>query len=116
MARLSLRFLLLSILCALLGFIYELFGHGVYSAYMVYAFAIPLCGGALPTLLLSLRGKRCFPSAVSRMLWHLGIATLTVGSFVRGALDIYGTTNARLPCYALAGLLLLLAAICLWKR
>ena len=35
--------------------VYGLFGHGVYSYYMTYAFMIPLLAGALPHLLLALK-------------------------------------------------------------
>ena len=32
----------------LFGAVYEYFSHGVFSAFMVYAFLIPLLGGYLP--------------------------------------------------------------------
>lgn len=65
---------------------------------MVYAFAFPFIGGALPFLGLGLY-KRDLPGKVPCDLYHAGIATLTVGSFFQGALEIYGTTNRLVAVY-----------------
>ena len=43
---------------AVLGAVYELFSHGVYSYFMLYAFLFPLAGGALPLLALSLSRRQ----------------------------------------------------------
>lgn len=45
-------YLLVTILCAAFGAVYELFSHGVFSYYMLYAFGVPLLGGVLPLLLI----------------------------------------------------------------
>lgn len=39
--------LAVSAFCTVFGEVYEHFSHNVYSAYMVFAFAFPLAGGAL---------------------------------------------------------------------
>ena len=94
-----------SVFCAVFGAVYEHFSHNVYSAYMVFAFAFPLIGGALPFLILgALRVKRI---AAPEKLYHFGIAALTVGSIINGVLEIYGTTNALSVVYWYAG-----AALC----
>lgn len=103
-------YLLVSLLCALFGAVYERFSHGVYSFYMIYAFAFPLAGGALPFLAISLFRKR-YPGAVARNLYHSGIATLTVGSIVQGILDIYGTTNRLTGLYWIVGVILVVSGI-----
>ena len=97
--------------------VYERFGHGVWSPYMVYAFLLPLCLCAAPALLLALR-RREMPPRWARVLWNCGAAALTVGSLVRGALEIYGTDSRLLPVYRYAGFLLLSAAAlgCLVRR
>ena len=43
-------YLIISILLMIAGAVYEHFSFGVYSYFMIYAFAIPLAGGALPFL------------------------------------------------------------------
>lgn len=100
--KVALVYLLISVFCALFGAVYEMFSHGVYSYYMLYAFAFPLVGGAMPALLLILSG-RAYPGTAARMLYHCGIATLTVGSIIQGVLEIYGTTNAMTVWYWIIG-------------
>lgn len=82
--------------------IYEYFSHQVYSGYMILAFTIPLVGGALPFLVIALLGRK-FPGRAAVNLYNSGIAALTVGSIMRGGLEIYGTTNNLTDVYWLAG-------------
>lgn len=48
MNKTALYYLFISLFCILFGAVYELFSHEVYSYFMLYAFVIPLGGGALP--------------------------------------------------------------------
>lgn len=96
-------YLLISLFCTLFGAVYEKFSHEVYSAYMIYAFLFPLAGGALPFFALSLFSGRHLPGRLPVNLYNSGIAALTVGSFFQGALEIYGTTNALVRIYWVAG-------------
>lgn len=98
-------YLLISLFCILFGAVYEIYSHEVYSYYMIYAFCFPLVGGALVFSALSFLKLTKYPHAVSRNLYHSGIATLTVGSIVRGVLDIYGTTNVLSDYYWQLGIL-----------
>ncbi len=107
----ALVYLLLSLFCVLFGAVYELFSHGVYSFSMIYAFVFPLAGGALPFLLLGFCKMKKYPGSAARHLYHSGIAALTVGSIMQGILDIYGTTNALIRIYWLAGIALLTAGV-----
>ena len=54
-------YLLVSLVCAVFGAVYEHFSHGVYSGYMAYAFLFPLAGGALPFLTMFLLSPRQIP-------------------------------------------------------
>ncbi|MCR5293978.1 MAG: hypothetical protein K6E30_02230 [Lachnospiraceae bacterium] len=93
-----------SLFTALFGAIYERFSHEVYSYFMIYAFAFPLAGGVLPFFLLGTVKTKRYPNTVLRYLFHAGIATLTVGSIMKGVLDIYGTTNSLTNFYWFAGI------------
>ncbi len=73
---------------------------------MGFAFLIPLLLGALPALLM--RKER---SPVTAQLYGGFVLTLTLGSLVKGALDIYGTTNGKLIAYPILAGFMLLAAI-----
>ena len=92
---------------ALFGVIYESFSHGVYSGYMIGAFAIPLGLGALPYGVLFAVKKD--PGRIFINLWNAGIAAMSVGSVFRGVLEIYGTTNSLSVVYPIAGGILLAA-------
>lgn len=104
--REALAFVVVSLACALLGAVYELFSHEVYSYYMIYAFVLPLALGALPNLVIELRRLRP-PSRIAANMWNSGVATLVVGSMFRGALDIYGTTSCFVVVYLGVGAILL---------
>ena len=110
-AKTALVYLILSVFCALFGAVYELFSHAVYSFYMIYAFGFPLVGGALPYGILSAFHLGKSSSALARNLYHSGIATLTVGSIVRGVLDIYGTTNSLSRYYWFVGIFAVVAGV-----
>lgn len=116
-------YLIVSIFVALFGGIYEIYSHGVYSNFMIYAFAFPLVGGCLPFFLLgmwSYIGDNTHPiylqppGTLCRNLHHSGIATLTVGSIIRGVLDIYGTTSYLSKIYWIVGIAFLLSGIILY--
>lgn len=96
-------YLLVSLFCALFGGVYEYFSHEVYSNCMIYAFFIPLAGGTLPFLGMSLLHCPRVPGKLPRNLYHSGIAALTVGCLFQGVLDIYGTTNSLIRIYWIAG-------------
>ena len=114
MALTAFVYLLISLFCALFGFVYECFSHEVYTLYMIYAFALPLAGGTLPYSCFALFFPRRYPGRAARNLYNAGIATLTVGSLFQGALVIYGTTNRLTWAYPIAGGLLLAAGILLY--
>ena len=109
------RYLAASVLIAAAGAVYGLFSHGVYSYYMTYAFMIPLIGGAVPHLTAALRGTSCSGSHAAaacgakrgryRDVQLAVIAALTTGSLLKGALDIYGTTNRLLIVYPVIAVL-----------
>ena len=112
-AKTGFIYLLLALVLALFGAVYEVFSHGVYSYYMLYAFAFPLAGGALPFYGMALSYCR-LPGRASRNLYHSGIAALTMGSVFEGILEIYGTTNRLVGVYWIAGAVLLACGILLY--
>ncbi|MGN1155040.1 MAG: hypothetical protein ACI4TK_02575 [Agathobacter sp.] len=119
--KIAVNYLLASIFVAFFGVVYEMFSYGVYSYYMLYAFVFPLIGGVLPFLLLAIYGdserfsKIKTPTALSRGLYHCGIATLTVGSVICGVLEIYGTTSYLTKYYWIVGVTLILTGLLLCK-
>ncbi len=113
-AKIGFTYLLISIFCALFGAIYEHFSHEVYSGYMIYAFAFPLVGGALPFLGMAQFKCPILPGWTAFHLYNAGIATVTVGSIMEGVLAIYGTTNELLKIYWYVGGTLIAGGIILY--
>lgn len=107
-------YFLIALFCAVFGAVYEVFSHDVYSFFMIYAFGFPLVGGTLPFWLLAREKNATYPGTVARNLYHSGIATLTVGSIVRGVLDIYGTTNVLSGYYFNVGWILTIIGVVLF--
>ena len=83
------------------GAVYELFGHQVYSCFMICVFAFPLLLGLIPFFLMQKLG-RAFPGRSADLI-HAGVAALTVGSILQGVLEIYGTTNPLTSVYWISG-------------
>lgn len=108
--RTAFAYVLVTALTALFGGVYEAFSHGVWSGWMVYAFAFPLALGALPFGWMAMK-RKALPCRWCCRLHHAGVATLTVGSIIEGVLAIYGTTNHLIIVYWAAGGLLLLGGL-----
>ncbi len=109
--RKAFTYLVISIVLAIAGAVYEHFSFGVWSNFMVYAFMIPLAGGTLPYMLRYLvSGAKPRKISAAGWVWHSGIATLTVGSVVHGILAISGRPNHLTIVYLIAGTALLASA------
>lgn len=100
------NYFILSVICLIFGIIYELFSHGVYSIYMWGAFLIPLLLGCLASLIFFKK-----QNVIENNLYNAGIITLTIGSILKGVLDIYGTTNEKLILYLILGVLFIVLSI-----
>lgn len=90
-----------TVFLALFGAVYEAFSHGVYSYYMIYAFAIPLILGVVPYTIMKIKNN--YPKALPLKLWNAAIATFSIGSVFKGVLEIYGTDNSLVLTYPIAG-------------
>ena len=100
--RIARNYLIVAVICAAVGVIYELFSHQVWSVFMIGAFAVPLILGVLPNLVIAI-GRLKTPSLAAENLYACGLVTLTLGSLLKGVLQIYGTTNELLDYYWLVG-------------
>ena len=90
-----------TVFLVLFGAVYERFSHGVYSWFMLCAFAIPLLLGVIPYTLLLIQSRD--PGRAAVTAWSSGIAALSFGSVLQGVLEIYGTTNALIAVYPIMG-------------
>ena len=100
--------LLAGTIVALFGGVYEHFSFGVWSYWMVYAFA-PCMLSALWLMTLS-HGRR-IPGTGFLPLLESAAVILTLGCVCKGILEIYGTGNRLLWWYPIVGAALLAAAV-----
>ncbi len=112
-SKTSFIYLIISLVLALTGAIYELFSHGVYSYAMIYAFAVPLIFGTLLNMIME-RLKAHMPGSLTRQIWHSGTGTITLGLLISGVFQIYGSANQLLNVYYIAGLILLVTGAILY--
>lgn len=110
-AKIALCYLLISIFCGIFSGVYEIFSHEVYSPFMIFAFAFPLVLGCLPFFVLWFFKIKKHPSLWAKNFLHSGVATLTVGSIIKGVLEIYGTTNQLSEYYWPVGVCLYLLGL-----
>ncbi|MBG0783491.1 MAG: hypothetical protein H0S79_00150 [Anaerolineaceae bacterium] len=87
----------------LIGFnyLYSLFGHGVTSPYMTYAFVYSLVLGVLGFVIL---GRLSLENRTAYHLYNAGIVTLIVGSLLRGIFDIAGADSTSPMYYFVVGI------------
>lgn len=101
-----LTYLILSVISIVIDKVYGIFGHGVDSKSMTWMFLYPLLGGALMYFLIGrliphitkLTGYRVFFN-----IYNSGIATLTLGSLLKGIFEIAGTNSPYLEYYYMGG-------------
>ena len=82
---------------------------------MINAFAYPLVMGCLPYLADN-RGIIKTAGPVGETLLMASIATLSIGSVIKGVLEIYGTTSFLTTVYPVLGAVLLIGAIAVCMR
>ena len=87
------RYSEITILCFVIFIIYNIFSHGVYSNYMTLLFAWPLVLGFVPSLILALVPALIEPTDLTKVLYHTGLASVTVSSLLRGIFEIAGTSS-----------------------
>ena len=101
----SITYLILTVVTVIIEKIYRLFGHGVTSPAMTWMFFYPLAGGLLIYLVsrtkIGIVDAERFRSFSN--LYHSGIATLTIGSFLKGVLVIAGTDSVYPPYFYIVG-------------
>ena len=111
--RTAFTYLAVSLLCAVFGFIYELFSHGVFSPFMAFCFMPTLLLGVVPFLFVYFKGMY-FPHRAAYNIYNSGVSTLTVGFIFTGVLQIYGTTNRLCAVYYAAAAVLIVSGALIW--
>ena len=93
-----------TLVCIAFNYIYSLFSHGVSSPFMSYAFVFSLVLGVVG---FTVFGRLNLDNRIAYNLYNAGIATLTVGSILRGIIDIAGADTTYPVYYFFVGTLLI---------
>lgn len=110
----SRNYLIYSIIVLLISIVYEMFSHNVYSNYMIFSFVIPLVASLITFFFYKI--NKVVNNFTSN-LFYSSVLTLTTGSFIKGVLDIYGTTNSFVNIYLIIGIItILLTIVSLFKK
>jgi len=112
--RTIITYWLVSIAAIAVDNIYAIFGHGVRSPAMTWMFLYPLLGGGLVFLLIKLLFPQSIKASGYRLFYNVynsGIAALTTGSFLKGILDIAGTSSPYTAVYYITGGLFIAAGL-----
>ena len=99
-------YVLLSLLMIVINYVYGIFGHEVSSPAMTWMFLYPLVGGVLFFLLIDVLTPGSTEIAGYRVFFNIynsGIATLTLGHFLKGILDIAGTSSPYIILFYMIG-------------
>jgi hypothetical protein len=104
MYRTAAVFLVISLICVIVNWIYGRYGHGVHSDYMTFVFVYPLLGGTAVYGLAGALPKAWLPGRLAINIYNSGIATLAVGSMLRGVFDIAGTSSPYQPVFLILGI------------
>ena len=109
-ARAARAWLVCSAVCVVVSYVYAQFSHGVSSPFMTWLALVPLVLGAGVYALWGRLRLAC-ADGWGFVAYNGFVATLMMGSFVRGVLEIADTTSRILPAFAwLAAALLAVAA------
>lgn len=89
-----------TLFCIAFSYVYSLFSHDVSSPFMSYAFVFSLVLGVFGFIVL---GRLDLNNRIAFNLYNAGITTLTVGSILRGIIDIAGADTAYPVYYFVVG-------------
>ena len=108
------NYFIITIFCIVFSLIYRIFSHSVTSTFMTFMFVFPLFGMISSLIIYKNINIKIIPKDITKKLFRCGIATLTIGSCVRGIFDIYGTSVNLIILYWIFGTALLIISLITW--
>lgn len=97
--------------------IYAIFSHGVSSLSMNLMFLYPLIGGVgVYNVLKYLCKEKEIKFRITFNIYNTGIATLTIGSLLKGIMDIAGTSSQYIVCYRIIGVIFIIVSLLSFLR
>lgn len=103
---------LITIFTIIFDRVYSIFSHGVSSLSMSLMFLYPLLGGVIVYCFLQFLCNNIKDDIIILFnIYNSGIAILTVGSLLKGILDIAGTSSKYIIYYVVIGILAIIISI-----
>ena len=110
-------YFLITIFLIIFDRVYSLFSHGVSSLSMNLMFLYPLLGGVVVYYILGYLSKNKKNSMIiSFNIYNSGIAILTVGSLLKGIMDIAGTSSEYIKYYLIIGIFFVCTSIIMFIK
>ncbi len=107
-------YVIVTLSCVLVSFIYFQFSHGVTSFHMTFLFIYPLLLGVVVGLFKAMSAHLKPQSFFATHFYHTGVAAVTLSSLLRGVFEIAGTSSIYENILFIIGIsLLVCSAICL---
>ncbi len=100
-----------TVFCLIVFLVYDRFSHGVRSPYMTFLFLWPLVLGLIPGILFWRFPRIPRQKRISANLYHAGVATVTVSSFLRGVFEIARTASHYQEWLMIAGVFFLFSGV-----
>ena len=105
------KYIIISLFFLAFSLVYEYYSHNIYSYYMLSSFIYPLIMGVIVYTLIYKTKVNEKISILGVSIYNSSILTLTLGSVMKGVLEIYGTTNQLVSCYSILGMALLIISL-----
>lgn len=103
-------YVICTILCIFFNLIYSIFGHGVSSRYMTFAFSFSLVFGVFVYSILYIKP---IYNRISFNLHNAAVATATVGSILQGIINISGGESTKPRIYFAVAIIMMLISWCI---
>lgn len=104
-------YIIVSLLCVVINYIYSIFGHGVNSRYMAFMFLVPFIGGVFLFSVITYILKIQFIDRIWYNLYNSCVAAITIGCFLRGIYEIAGSDSKHFYMFWYLGAIFLMFSI-----
>lgn len=109
--KMKILYLSTTLFCLLFNYGYSFFGHGVSSPFMKFSFIYSLVLGVGGFTLIAWQN---LSNRLASQLFNAGIATLTIGSILKGVIQIAGADTIYPTFYFIVGSLFIVIGMCLF--
>lgn len=103
-------FLISSVVSLVVGVVYEVFSHGVYSPFMYMMWVIPILLGVVPIMVSKICNRELLDD-LGFAVYFTGVVSLMIASFFKGVLEIYGTDSKLVYVFVIVGIVQIIYGI-----